>query len=60
VGVAEVLPQVVVHPPKREKKRRPVPVRPVLCKAVMEPEWPNKKTEWGPCCSLTLRSFPAI
>jgi hypothetical protein len=36
---AEVLPQVVVHPPKSEKKRRPVPVRvPVLCKALMEPE----------------------
>ncbi len=42
----EVLPQVVVHPPKREKKR--CPVRQVLCKALMEPEYPSRKTDWGP------------
>jgi hypothetical protein len=42
----DVLPHQVVHPPKREKKRRPV--RPVLCRGLMEPKKSIKKTDCGP------------
>jgi hypothetical protein len=48
----EALPQVVVHPPKREKKRRAVFCVPF--NGLIRPALSTSKTEWVPYCSFTL------